>query len=564
MKLSPILLSSLLLITGLACKREDGPLSPDAFSGDGQVKRPAVSPPNGTTPTDNNGDDTKDPGIETGTIDPLDPVETRTTESPIDDAWAHQIAGTLQSYYDPSKALWRDTWDVSAQATTALIDFMKLTGTREYQGVIQKVYDINIAKTPNFIQDKFLSNALWASAWIHAFDLTQDKRFLETSKIIMDDMDANGWDSRAGDLTSCGGGVFTSHTDKTNASAPTPVNSAKLSANTAFYIKLNAALHNRIEGDTKYLERAGKGWLWLTTIGVVNNSGLVNNGVTVKCKNDGLQTWTHTQGLFYSAAVELNKASPKKEYIDAAKKLFDGVMINLVTGEGILREANDSRCGTCLNEERMWKGIFMRSVREAQIELKDPAVEKFIENNILKLYKSSRSTADSIGFHWQGPFDSSDAGRQASALELFNAGLIAKTYTNAALNRVAQTTANCAPGESGAQAVDGSALTKWCSLVAAEGGTSLILDLDSEVEFSKIKILHGAAGGENLDANTRNFTLAVGGSATGPFTTVADVVDNTSTASVHKFTKVKSRFIKLQITRGGSDGLARIYELTVE
>ncbi|RZA14786.1 MAG: hypothetical protein EOP10_27455, partial [Proteobacteria bacterium] len=408
MKLSPILLSSLLLITGLACKREDGPLSPDAFSGDGQVKRPAVSPPKGATPSEGGEDEgAENPETETGTVDPLEPGEIRTTESLIDEAWAHQIAGTLQSYYIPSKALWGESWDDSAQATTALIDFMKLTGTREYLGVIQKVYDTH--KSANFIRDKALSNALWATAWIHAYDLTQDKRFLETSKIILDDMDATGWDARVGDLTACGGGLFNLRSDKTNVSANPPVAiTNKLSASTAYYIKLNAALHNRIEGDTKYLERANKGWLWLTTVGVVNNSGLVNNGVTTKCKNDGLQTWTHTQGLFFSAAIELNKAAPKKEYIDAAKKLFEGVLINLVTSEGILREANDSRCGTCLNDERLWKGIFMRNLREAQVELKDQAIEKFIENNILKAYKSTRSTADSIGFHWQGPFDSSD------------------------------------------------------------------------------------------------------------------------------------------------------------
>jgi hypothetical protein len=546
--LRSILLGSLVLLSAFACKREDGPLSPEASSSNVEVMKPDSISTETVTPIEKQKSNEMDPIV----IDPKDPViptgpiDMPSMVSPIDETWAHQIAGTLQSYYDPSKSLWRDTWDVSAQATTAIIDFMRLTGSREYQGIIQKVYDAN--RAGNFLVDSFFSNALWASTWIRAYDLNSDRRYLETAKLIVDSMDETSWD-----ISTCGGGIISSRSDK-----------AKLAVNTLFYIKLNAELHNHIDGDTKYLERAGKGWLWLMGTGLINSLGLVNNGLTSLCKNDGLQTFTHTQGLLLNAATEMNKAAPKTEYLDVAKKAFRGVMANLTTGEGVLREANDSRCGTCLNGERLWKGLFMRSLRDAQQVLNDESIEKFIENNIIKTYKNSRSTADSIGFHWQGPFDSSDAGRQASALELINSGLKARSFKNVALNRVAQTFGDCAPNESGAQAVDGSALTKWCSVVKPDGGTSLIIDLDAQIEFSKIKILHGAAGGENVDTNTRNFTLAISGSANGPFTTVAEVTDNTSTASIHTFNKVKSRFVKLQVNRGGADGIARICEVTVE
>ena len=42
------------------------------------------------------------------------------------------------------------------------------------------------------------------------------------------------------------------------------------------------------------------------------------------------------------------------------------------------------------------------------------------------------------------------------------------------------------------------------------------------------------------------------------------MTDNTSSATFHPLAGVKARFIRMNITKGGTDGIARIYEFVVE
>lgn len=537
-----VVLSSLIVSALFACKREDGPLSPEAAdhqgANDGDQGRndPPVPPPTtdgGVTPPP------EDPPVVPPPIEP--PPRTKTYL--YEENWTHAVAATLQSSYFPDVAIYRDTWDVSAHALGSLIDFMALSGSREYLHIVNKVYETN--KTNNFITENYVFNILWANTWIRAYDLIGDKRYLETAKIIAEDLETNGWDA-----STCGGGLVASKTNR-----------AKLGANTLGYAYINAALYNRVSTETKYLERAQKGWDFIISTNLLNGANLVSNGLTTACKNDGLQNWSHAQGYMIATAVQLNLATKKPEYLETAQKVAQAAMMNLST-EGVLREANAKKCGECKGEERILKGIFVRSLRELLAVTKDETIEKYLEFNIVKVWNTARSTGDAIGFHWGAAFDSTDTGRQAAALDLFNAALHSNDYKNISLNRVAQTVRDCAVKESGTQALDGSAMTKWCAAVGT--GASLVIDLGSELEFHLIKILHGASGGEAIDSNTKAFTIGVSESPTGPWRDIETVTGNTSSATFHKVPNTISRYVRIHVTQGGVDGNVRIYEIVLQ
>ncbi len=487
-------------------------------------------------------------GVINGTIDPsspvvLGPIPPKATPSApsvykMDENWPAQAVATLQSFYSPTTALWSASWNVSATALSALIDYIKLSGNNDYIHVVRDVFEKN--KSKNFITPDFEGNASWAIVWLKAYDLIGDRRYLDTAKIIADDLDKSAWNA------SCGGGIIS------NA-----VNKNKLSVANGLYIQLMAMLHNRIPKDEKYQALAVKGWDWLDSSGIINNAKLLNNGLNEKCKNDGLNNWTHSQGIYIGAALALYQALGKKEYLDKGHETALAAMTSLST-QGVLKEANDKACGACLGDERYYKGIFVRNARDLQMLVKDPKLGGFLENNLNFLWNNARSSSDLLGFHWQGPFDSGDAARQASGVDLLNGAILTKNPVNLALNRVAQVSGSCTPSETAVAAVDGSAATKWCATLKAEGA-SLVVDLGAQKDVKLFKVLHAGAGGELLEFNTKNFEIATGDSASGPWKDVVVAMDNTSSASFHKV-DLKTRYIRLHVTKAGTDGVARIYE----
>jgi len=152
-------------------------------------------------------------------------------------------AEALMGFYDEKTGLWKTTgWWNAANALTAIIDFSQRTGSKTYLHAIGTTYDKNIHT--HFVNDYMDDCGWWGLAWVGAYDLTGETRYLNAAEYISDYI-YKYHDNH------CGNGVWWSNkTDYKNA------------ITNELFIKLTAALHNRIHGDTKYLSQAVGVWDW--------------------------------------------------------------------------------------------------------------------------------------------------------------------------------------------------------------------------------------------------------------------------------------------------------------
>lgn len=316
---------------------------------------------------------------------------------------ADAAADALMGFYNESTGLWDTTgWWNSANAMTALIDYSDRTGSTEHLAAIGNTFDKNGGN--DFTNEYLDDTGWWGLAWVRAYDLTGEQRYLDMARRTADYMESYRDDH-------CGGGVWW-RTDKTYKNAVT----------NELFIKLSAALHNRIPGDTEYLRRAVANWEWFRDSGMINGEHLINDGLdNSTCQNNGSTTWTYNQGIILGALTELSQATGDPALLDRARQLADASTgSTYLNPGGILREPceNDNGCGA---DGPSFKGVYVRNLGELNRALDGRPYQSYLQRQSDSIYANARNAVDQYGLHWAGPFDQADAARQHSALE----GLVA-------------------------------------------------------------------------------------------------------------------------------------------
>jgi predicted alpha-1,6-mannanase (GH76 family) len=322
-------------------------------------------------------------------------------------AWAAAAAGALQRWYRPRTGLWKSAgWWNGANALTAVIQYSQRTGERGYLAVIETTFARAQRVHPGFSNDYYDDDGWWALAWIAAFDLTGEGKYLDLARELFAGM-AAGWDDV------CGGGVWwTRRKDYKNA-IPNEL-----------FLLIAARLHQRSGGPgSGYLDWALREWRWMAASGLIGPAGLVNDGLTAGCANNGGTTWTYNQGVVLGGLAVLDEITGDDAYLEPATGIAAAALRDLTMPPGILVEPGEAQTAAGDGDRPQFKGIFVRNLYELHLRRPRPQYRDFILANAASLWRNARNRRDQVGLAWAGPFDRADAARQTAALDVLNAAV---------------------------------------------------------------------------------------------------------------------------------------------
>lgn len=334
-------------------------------------------------------------------------------------AWARPVptraraaADALMSSYDPYNGWWPSSWWNSAATLTSLVDFARTTGTHDYDWAVARTYEQNKGafaagvRSSDAIEGHFISRSIddsgwWAIAWIDAYDYTGDSRYLGEAVTIA------GYVQQYWDPGTCGGGVWWDR-ERTYKNAVT----------NGQYLWLTTALHQRIPGDTVWLQRARTAAAWYRSSGMINSSGLVNDGLTSTCANNGGTVWSYNQGLAIGAFTELWKSTGDGALLTTARTLADAAIGSpTLTRGGVLTESCDVGSASCDDNQKQFKGIFMRNFADLAKATGSSTYQSYVQKQADTLWAQDRGSLNTLGERWAGTLpNQTDWRTQSSAL----------------------------------------------------------------------------------------------------------------------------------------------------
>ena len=371
-------------------------------------------------------------------------------------------------------------WWNSANAITAVIGYMAATGDRSY---LAPVVENTFTKAPDshrpvksrpipfiggkanaypgFINGFYDDEGWWALAWLDAYDLTGDQKYLAAADEIFKDMIA-AWDDVLG-----GGiywGKYNGSPDKGGVSAIPrgwTGHPYKNAIANELFISLAAGLALRYRrrdpagtDAAGYQQWAVRCWDWFSSppphgVAMINEAGLVNDSPNKQGRNDNTESvWSYNQGVILAGLADLTELTGDAGYLGWAEKVADAFVKNpwyvlpqggkrpppIQSGviNGILHEHNDCnpdgsgplKSGVLPGvDTTMFKGIFVRNLARLYLRTKKESYAQFILANAESALRN-KNERHQFGGNWAAAPDAADFVRQTSALDLINAALL--------------------------------------------------------------------------------------------------------------------------------------------
>ena len=321
----------------------------------------------------------------------------RATEGPTAVARARVAADVLMSSYEPVKAWFPSSWWNSAVALQTIGDYMQRTGDRRYLSQLDNTFEKDKGAFPagylsgdpllgNFTSRAIDDSEWWGLTWVQAYDLTKNRKYLDMAVTIAEYVEGY-WDP-----STCGGGVWWD-AERTYKNAVT----------NGLWIRLTAELHNRLPGDSRWLGRAQGGWNWLTGSGMINSTGLVNDGLDSSCKNNGGTVWSYNQGLAIGAGLELWRATRDPQLLTTVRRLADAAIgAGGLVSDGVLTEYCDAPDRQCDDNGKQFKGIFQRYWMDLADTTHESQYAAFVEQQATSVWDHDRDASGRLGERWSG------------------------------------------------------------------------------------------------------------------------------------------------------------------
>lgn len=310
---------------------------------------------------------------------------------------------SLQSRYDWARGLWRtEGWWNAANSTTVLADAMSIDRSQRYEWVLGNTFSKAQLKFRLFRNEFYDDEGWWALAWIQAYDVTHERRYLQMAKSIFSDM-TGGWDDV------CGGGIWWKK-DRHYKNAI---------ANELF-LSVAASLASRTTGQTRetYIAWAERERDWFNHSGMINEEFLVNDGLTPECRNNGRNTWSYNQGVILGGLVELSQVTSDPDPKSEAARIASAALKKLADSEGVLHDRSEPKCSA---DTVQFKGIFIRNLARLQRAAPRAEYAAAISANADSIWNRARTPDSSFACRWSGPASDDGAAAITSALD----GLIA-------------------------------------------------------------------------------------------------------------------------------------------
>jgi len=336
------------------------------------------------------------------------------------ESYSKSTLNTLQNWYDEETGLYKTTsWWNAANVITAIIDFSKITGSKDYLWVIDntfekcKEFEVQMPDPKdnwickNYINDYYDDEGWWVLAWIEAYRLIGDEKYLIMARTTFEDM-VKGWDNV------CGGGIYWKKP-----------NIGKSAVQNELFMLAAIRLHNLGGGivkDKTYLNWAEETWKWFEKSGMIKDNYLVDNGLNKKCEVSSGSFYTYNQGVILSALVELSKVKMDESLLDLAHNIAHSTIKNMVYDDGILRDLKEPNLN---GDASQFKGIFMRHLGFLHSQSPKKIYKDFILKNANSIWNNARDKNNNeIGVVWNTKPKKRDASRQSSALDAFNSAML--------------------------------------------------------------------------------------------------------------------------------------------
>lgn len=315
-------------------------------------------------------------------------------------------ATALMALFDNGAGTFRGGgWWGSAVALSAVIRNVEVTRMPSYRYAIATTYDRNVGAGRGQFRNEFSDDTgWWAMAWLDAYDLTGDRRYLDTARAAADHMHTFWTGACGGGIRWREGGTY------------------KAAISNGLYLQVNAALANRT-GDATYRGRATSAWSWFAGSGLIGGDGLVRDGLDESNCSPGGTVFSYNQGVLMSGLTELSALTGDAAPRNRARQVADATTRSgspLTDSSGILHDPPEG-WDDCFKDGAYFKAGLARGLDELDAALSDHPYGGYLSRQADSAFSRSRNAFDQYSLSWSAWTKPQGPGCQASAVALMNA-----------------------------------------------------------------------------------------------------------------------------------------------